>query len=161
RPGPRCPHPAAPGIAGSPPSGPAHWPIAPFGALAPGLGVVAPIEIAIRGRLERLGDGDGIFGHERQRCFRVDTAVGVRRPPPLVVHAKPFGILTEEISGQQLLHRMQLVLHLETQLSALLEEALASIRFYPADDSLGWILVMEGDGGQFRFLGPFWPVAQT
>ena len=67
----------------------------------------------------------------------MDAEVGVGNPLALLVHAEEALVLLEQTTWQQLPHRMEFVLHLESEPMALLKELLPIVSPDEVQDWLG------------------------
>ena len=88
-------------------------------------------------RAQYLGYLHSILGNGLERSLRVHTAVGIGHTATILVHTEHSRILGKEFAGQQLGHRVQLVLYIHAVLLARSEECLSLLRLYELNNLAG------------------------
>ena len=91
-----------------------------------------------------------LCSYDVQRLVRMDTAIAVRSPFPVLIHSEHLGILAEEFARQKLRHRMDLMLDMYSIFAAVFQKHLATLRL---DEFKHLLLVLYNDNIPEEFLG--------
>src|SRR5438105_6141244 len=97
--------------------------------MTPRASVVAPIKVPASRRPQTPGKRNGIFRYHFQRSRRMNAKIEIGYSFTLFIHAKEILVLLEQLTGQQVAYRVQLIFDLQAKLPGSNERVLTAFGF--------------------------------